>query len=69
MVGLPERLEVADDSLTTWSECYLDPAVRGVRSAEVTGKLARHLGRFRAWIIDGLERDQLSAVTVREVTV
>lgn len=39
-----------------------------VRSAEVTGKIARHLRRFLEWITSGLGHDRLSAVTVREVT-
>jgi len=32
-----------DDRLTAWTQRYLDLAVRGVRSDEVTGKIARHL--------------------------
>ncbi|MFI6910040.1 hypothetical protein ACIBKY_52895 [Nonomuraea sp. NPDC050394] len=62
------RLEMADDSLTAWSERHLALAVRGVRSPEVTGKITRHLERFTAWITSGLGHDRLSAVTVREVT-
>ncbi|NBE99610.1 MULTISPECIES: tyrosine-type recombinase/integrase [unclassified Nonomuraea] len=68
MVGLPERLDPADDSLPMWTERYLDLAVRGVRSAEVTAKIARHLERFGAWIVDGLGHDRLSAITPREIT-
>ncbi|MGW4796312.1 tyrosine-type recombinase/integrase [Nonomuraea sp. NPDC004297] len=68
MVGLPERLDPADDSLSVWTERYLDLAVRGVRSAEVTAKISRHLRRFGAWITGGLGHDRLSAVTVREVS-
>jgi site-specific recombinase XerD len=69
VVGLSERLDPADDSLTTWSERYLDLAVRGVRSAEVAGKITRHLARFIAWMTSGLGHDRLSAVTPREVAV
>lgn len=29
VVGLPERLDPADDSLPVWTERYLDLAVRG----------------------------------------
>jgi hypothetical protein len=36
-----------------WIEAYLSAAVRGVRSAEVTGKISRHLGRFREWMLGG----------------
>ncbi|TYB51316.1 phage integrase family protein [Nonomuraea sp. PA05] len=50
VIGLPERLDPADDSLPVWTERYLDLAVRGVRSAEVTAKISRHLERFGAWI-------------------
>jgi len=50
-----------------WVEAYLGAAVRGVRSAEVAGKIARHLGRFRAWFLDGFGHDRVAAVTVREV--
>ncbi|MEU4223525.1 tyrosine-type recombinase/integrase [Nonomuraea sp. NPDC026600] len=67
VVGLPERLDPADDSLSAWTQRYLDLAVRGVRSAEVTAKISRHLERFGAWISGGLGHDRLSAVTVREV--
>ncbi|WP_113702009.1 tyrosine-type recombinase/integrase [Nonomuraea lactucae] len=68
MLGLSEDLDPADDSLTVWIERYLDLAVRGVRSAEVAAKIARHLQRFATWIAGGLGHDRLSAVTVREVT-
>jgi len=57
----------ADDSLASWVQRYLDMAVRGVRSDEVTGKIARHLDRFTAWLADGLGHDRISAVTPREV--
>ncbi|MEV4116751.1 hypothetical protein [Nonomuraea sp. NPDC049695] len=68
VVSLSERLDSADDSLTAWSERYLDLAVRGARSSEVTGKITRHLERFVAWTTSGLGHDRLSAVTSREVT-
>ncbi|MET9064092.1 tyrosine-type recombinase/integrase [Streptosporangium sandarakinum] len=68
MVGLPEHLDPADDSLPVWTERYLELAVRGVRSAEVTARISRHLQRFAAWITDGLGHDRLSAVTPREVS-
>ena len=58
----------ADDSLTVWIQHYLDLAVRGIRSDEVTGKIARHLQRFNDWFAAGLGHDRVSAVTVREVT-
>src|SRR5260221_13506852 len=45
-----------------WVEAYLGAAVRGVRSAEVAGKIARHLDRFRAWFLDGFGHDRVAAV-------
>jgi integrase len=57
-----------DDSLTTWTRRYLDLAIRGVRSEEVTGKITRHLERFIDWFTVGLGHDRVSAVTAREVT-
>ena len=58
----------AGDSLGAWTQRYLDLAVRGVRSDEVTGKIARHLDRFTAWFTNGYGHDRVSAVTPREVT-
>ncbi|WP_261571144.1 tyrosine-type recombinase/integrase [Frankia gtarii] len=56
-----------DDSLTVWVGRYLDLAVRGVRSTEVTGKIDRHLGRFQTWFAGGFGHDRISTVTRREV--
>src|SRR5271163_3629882 len=58
----------AHDSVAAWTQRYLDLAVRGVRSDEVTGKIDRHLGRFAGWLATGLGHDRVSAVTLREVT-
>jgi site-specific recombinase XerD len=55
------------DSLAVWIQRYLDLAVRGVRSDEVTGKITRHLERFADWFTAGLGHDRVSAVTPREV--
>ena len=57
----------AGDSLAAWTQRYLDLAVRGVRSDEVTGKIDRHLERFTGWLTTGLGHDRVSAVTPREV--
>jgi site-specific recombinase XerD len=57
----------AGDSLAVWTQRYLDLAVRGVRSDEVTGKVTRHLERFACWLTAGLGHDRVSAVTSREV--
>jgi integrase len=56
------------ETLGFWIQAYLTAAVRGVRSPEVAGKIARHLGRFRDWIIGGFGHDRVCAVTAREVT-
>ncbi|MFL1427518.1 MULTISPECIES: hypothetical protein [unclassified Nocardiopsis] len=55
------------DTLTSWAEAYLVAAVHGGRSAEVAAKIARHLDRFRAWMVEGFGHDRLTAVTAREV--
>jgi hypothetical protein len=67
MVDLSHPARPGDDSLTVWVGWYLELAVRGVRSAEVTGKIGRHLGRFQAWFAGGFGHDRVSAVTRREV--
>jgi hypothetical protein len=38
--------ESGPDSIEAWAGRYLDAAIRGVRSAEVTDKIALHLARF-----------------------
>jgi site-specific recombinase XerD len=67
VVDLNGGLGDAGDSLTTWTQRYLDLAVRGVRSDEVTGKITRHLDSFTAWFTTGYGHDRVSAVTPREV--
>jgi len=68
IAGLDGGPGEAGDSLTDWTQRYLDLAVRGVRSDEVTGKIARHLDRFTTWFTNGYGHDRVSAVTAREVT-
>ncbi|HUY51799.1 MAG TPA: tyrosine-type recombinase/integrase [Streptosporangiaceae bacterium] len=58
-----------DDSVTGWAGAYLAAAVHGVRSAEVTGKIARHLDRFTAFVLDGFGHDRIGTVTGREVAL
>jgi hypothetical protein len=45
--GFNQHSEGIPDSLAAWIECYLRLAVIGVRSAEVTQKIALHLSRFQ----------------------
>ncbi len=68
MLGPGGGLDPADDSLALWAGRYMDLAVTGARSAEVAGKIARHVGRFRTWFVEGFGHDRISAVTPREVT-
>ncbi|MBT8225398.1 MAG: site-specific integrase [Dactylosporangium sp.] len=55
------------DSIEGWASRYLDAAVHGARSAEVEGKIALHLGRFRGHFTDVHGHERLSAVIRREV--
>ncbi|MFD0884441.1 hypothetical protein ACFQ08_07720 [Streptosporangium algeriense] len=50
-----------------WTERWLDLAVRGVRSPEVTAKVGRHLERVHGWVIAGLGHERVSAITAREM--
>jgi integrase len=68
VIGLSGEFDSADDDLGVWVERYLDLAVRGVRSAEVSAKISRHLERLRAWITAGLGHQRVSAITAREIT-
>ncbi|MET8051537.1 tyrosine-type recombinase/integrase [Streptosporangium sp. NPDC005286] len=67
IIDLDQGVAAADDSLAAWTQRYLDLAVQGVRSDEVTGKITRHLNRFTGWLTEGLGHDRVSAVTPREV--
>ncbi|MGH3547747.1 MAG: hypothetical protein ACRDQU_06440, partial [Pseudonocardiaceae bacterium] len=55
------------DSIEAWAGRYLDAAVRGVRSAEVTDKIALHLARFGDHVHAERGHERLSAVVRREV--
>jgi integrase len=55
------------DSIEAWVGCYLDAAIRGVRSPEVTDKIALHLARFRDHFHEVHGHERLSAVMRREV--
>jgi len=66
VLGVPAE---GGETLEFWIEAYLTAAVRGVRSPEVAGKIARHLGRFRDWSLVGFGHDRIAAVTAREVTL
>lgn len=68
VLGVPAGGIGGADTVGFWIEAYLAAAVRGVRSAEVAGKIARHLRRFDAWLVAGFGHDRVAAVTAREVT-
>jgi hypothetical protein len=67
VVPLPVGGLSVPDSIEIWAGRYLDAAVRGVRSAEVAGKIALHLARFRDHFHSVHGHDRLSAVVQREV--
>ncbi|MCU1500550.1 MAG: site-specific integrase [Acidimicrobiales bacterium] len=67
VVPLPIDGLSGPDSIEAWAGRYLDAAVRGVRSAEVTDKIALHLARFRDHVQDAHGHERLSAVVRREV--
>jgi len=72
---LPSRKAVASvntgvevsDSVAAWTDRYLELAVRGVRSAEVAGKVAAHLARFAEFVTDAYGHDRLSALVRRDI--
>jgi integrase len=66
-VPLPIGGLTGPDSIETWAGRYLDAAVRGVRSAEVTDKIALHLARFGDHFHQERGHERLSAVIRREV--
>ena len=67
VVPLPIAGLTATDSIEDWAGRYLDAAVRGVRSAEVAGKIALHLARFADHFTDAHGHERLTAVVRREV--
>ena len=55
------------DSLHSWMEKYVQLAVAGVRSQEVTNKIMLHLGRFLKYFTDCYGHDRISACLRRDV--
>jgi len=55
------------DSLRYWKDRYLQLAVTGVRSAEVTNKISLHLERFVKFFIDCYGHDRISTCLKRDV--
>jgi len=55
------------DSLTAWADRYLELAVTGVRSAEVTRKIVVHLERFRRFFQEAYGHDCISRCLPRDV--
>jgi integrase len=62
--GLPADVP---DSLAAWATRYLALAVVGVRSDEVTKKIALHLDRFVSFIHEGYGHDRISTCLRRDV--
>jgi integrase len=67
VVPLPIGGLAGPDSIEAWAARYLDAAIRGVRSPEVTDKIALHLARFRDHFHEVHGHERLSAVIHREV--
>jgi integrase len=67
VVPLPISGLAGPDSIEAWAGSYLDAALRGVRSPEVTDKIALHLARFRDHFHAVHGHERLSAVIRREV--
>ena len=61
--GLPADVP---DSLAAWATRYLALAVVGVRSAAVTQKIALHLDRFVAFVVESYGHDRISACLRRD---
>jgi site-specific recombinase XerD len=64
MSTLTERLP---DSVQAWIEWYFRLAVIGVRSEEVTKKIALHLSRFQAFFHNSYGHDRISTCLRRDV--
>ncbi len=66
--ALPGGLAAAvPDSLAAWATRYLALAVVGVRSEEVTQKIALHLDRFVGFFLDSYGHDRISTCLRRDV--
>ena len=61
--GAPDTVE----NLSTWITRYLTLAVVGVRSEEVTDKIALHLERFHTFFKEGYGHDRVRNVLKRDV--
>jgi integrase len=62
--GLSEDLP---DSFAEWAARYLTLAVIGVRSPEVTHKIARHLDRFVGCFVESYGHDRITTCLKRDV--
>jgi site-specific recombinase XerD len=65
--GITTPQTLLPDSLEAWMECYLRLAVSGVRSEEVTQKIALHLSRFQDFFRESYGHDRLSTMLRRDV--
>lgn len=55
------------DSLTAWMDYYLEMAVQGIRSEEVTRKIQLHLQRFQQFFEQRYGQERISSCTKRSV--
>src|SRR5829696_7543614 len=66
--GVPGGLsQDVPDSLAAWATRYLALAVVGVRSEEVTKKIALHFDRFVGFFLESYDHDRISACLRRDV--
>ena len=61
------KVKAPTDSLTTWIDSYLQLAVNGVRSEEVTKKIILHLSRFRDFFRECYGHERISTCLKRDV--
>jgi hypothetical protein len=64
VVPLPIGGLAGPDSIEAWAGRYLDAAVRGVRSAEVTDKIAYHRSRRQLVVLYPPSRPLSACTTV-----
>lgn len=65
--ALRDQLLRVPDSLQAWMAWYLRMTILGVREQQIAKKIARHLERFRQFLLDRSGHEQISTVLKRDV--
>ncbi len=65
--ALRDQLLHVPDSLEAWMAWYLRMSILGVREEQIAKKIARHLQRFRQFILDRSGDERMSTVLKRDV--